>query len=62
VPFDTPLAGPQTKNDAVFFGSKRQKGQRRRESIQARLHQQFAERNDAVEVTARGGVDAPYWW
>jgi hypothetical protein len=58
VPFDTPLAGPQTKNDAVFFGSNVKKANVAVKAFKLDF-KQFAERMNAVEVTARGGVDAP---
>ena len=58
VPFDTPLAGPQTKNDAVFFGSNVNKAEVTIKAFKVDF-KQFAERMNALEITARGSVDAP---
>jgi hypothetical protein len=58
VSFDTPLVGPRTESDAVFFGSNIKKANVAVKAFKLDF-KQFAERMNAVEVTARGGVDAP---
>jgi hypothetical protein len=50
--------GSQTRNDAVFFGGNINKANVAVKAFKLDF-KQFAERMNTVEVTARGGADAP---